>query len=205
MVNHISRVLKEERMKDVGLIVLVVGFAESPYVQQRNLQKLPEKQLIVAGEAGLAVLKGAVMFGQKPDMFHPELWITRMGLVYGLDMTRKDILQKGKYTETGNGWSSFHIYVRANDDAPVDSKVTHNFTLSDNPDYVVIHRTQNEDPIFTTDCDILGTLAIDAENGIPLIEQKIQVTFMFGDTDLHVLCTHVNTGIVKTLTLDIGN
>ncbi|KAH3815777.1 hypothetical protein DPMN_144308 [Dreissena polymorpha] len=208
-VNHISRVLKEQRMKDVGLIVLVGGFADSPYVQQRFRQELPEKQLIVPGEAGLAVLKGAVMFGHKPDIISSRV----MDHTYGVKINEiydeeKHPIDKKVYRQ--GEWrveNCFEIFVRANDDVPVDSKVTRNFTLSDNPDYVVIHRTQNEDPIFTTEsgCDILGTLAVDAEIGIPLLEQEIQVTFMFGDTDLHVLCTHFNTGIVKTLTLNICN
>ncbi|KAH3690953.1 heat shock 70 kDa protein 12B-like [Dreissena polymorpha] len=209
MVKHISRVLKEDQLKDVGLIVLVGGFAESPYVQQRIGQELPEKHVIVAGEAGLAVLKGAVMFGHKPDIILSRVMDYTYGISAWSRYDEKRHPADRKVYKNGE-WmveNCFHIFVRANDDAPVDSNVTHNFTLADNPDYVVIHRTQNEDPIFTTDsgCDILGTLAIDAENGIPLLEQEVQVTFMFGDTDLHVLCTHVNTGIVKTLTLDIDN
>ncbi|KAH3808122.1 hypothetical protein DPMN_136473 [Dreissena polymorpha] len=39
--NHIRNVLKEERMKDVDLIVLVGGFADSPYVQMRFQKELP--------------------------------------------------------------------------------------------------------------------------------------------------------------------
>ena len=65
---------QEERNKDLSLIILVGGFAESPYVQQRIQEALPDKRLIVPGEAGLAVLKGAVMFGHKSDIILSHLF-----------------------------------------------------------------------------------------------------------------------------------
>ncbi|KAH3807713.1 hypothetical protein DPMN_136060 [Dreissena polymorpha] len=66
--NHISCVLKEEQLKDVGLIVLVGGFAESPCVKQRTQKSVPKIQPIFHGEVCLAVLNGAVMFGHKSDI-----------------------------------------------------------------------------------------------------------------------------------------
>ncbi|XP_052218934.1 heat shock 70 kDa protein 12A-like isoform X3 [Dreissena polymorpha] len=209
IVNHISSVLKEERMKNVGLIILVGGFAESPYVQQRIQTELQAVRLIVPEETGLAVLKGAVMFGHKPNIISSRV----MDYTYGVEIFYYDFEEKypmEKKILMNGQWmvkDVFMVFVRVNEDVPFDNKVTHTLCPNENPDYVAIFRTENNDPMFTTDpgCELVGRLAIDFENDIPLEEQKIEVTLMFGDTDLRVLCKHVNTGKVNTLTLDIAN
>ncbi|KAH3808149.1 hypothetical protein DPMN_136500 [Dreissena polymorpha] len=125
-VNHISSVLKEERMKDVGLIVLVGGFAESAYVQQRIRQELPWKQLIIPGEAGLAVLKGAVIFGHKPENISSRVMEYTYGRNIRVDYDEnkhsadQKIYKQGKWVVN----DGFKIFVRADEDVLVDSKVT---------------------------------------------------------------------------------
>ncbi|XP_052218936.1 heat shock 70 kDa protein 12B-like isoform X1 [Dreissena polymorpha] len=207
-VNHISNVLKEERTKDVGLIILVGGFAESPYVQQRIKEELPGKQLIIPGEAGLAVLKGAVMFGHKPDIISSRV----MDYTYGIGVRTKYDEKKhpadrkvyidGKWKVT----DCFKIFVRANEEVQVDSKVTQFTTPNCEYNYIKIFRTKDRDPTFITDpgCEPLGVIEIHSEIDIPLEEQKTKTTFMFGDTELHVLCEMVKTGKVETLILDLS-
>ncbi|KAH3690930.1 hypothetical protein DPMN_192754 [Dreissena polymorpha] len=136
-----------------------------------------------------------------------------MDYTYGVDIFDYDFEKKypmEKKIFMNGEWlvkDVFRVFVRVNEDVPFDNKVTHAFFATENPDYVVIFRTENNDPMFTTDpgCEIVGRFQIDFENDIPFEEQEIEVTFMFGDTDLRVLCKHINTGKVKTLTLDIAN
>lgn len=45
---------------------MVGGFSESPFMQAAFLNAFSDKRVIVPEEAGLAVLKGAVMFGHEP-------------------------------------------------------------------------------------------------------------------------------------------
>ncbi|XP_052218017.1 heat shock 70 kDa protein 12A-like [Dreissena polymorpha] len=205
-VNHISSVLKEDQMKDVGLIILVGGFAESPYVQQRIKEELHGKQVIVPGEAGLAVLKGAVMFGHKPDIISSRV----MDYTYGISVwgnydekihpAERKVYQDGKWKVK----HFFEVFVRINQEMQVDSKVT-NFTYPTSEYSVIkIYRTRDRDPAFTNDpgCELLGKIRIENDKGIPLKEQLNKTTFMFGDTELHIFCDNVMNGKVETLTLD---
>ncbi|KAH3690945.1 heat shock 70 kDa protein 12B-like [Dreissena polymorpha] len=205
---HISSVLKEQRMKDVGLIVLVGGFADSPYVQQRIRQEFPEKQLIVPGEAGLAVLKGAVMFGHKPDIISSRVMDYTYGVKVNTIYDEKKHPAEKKVYEDGK-WEvkdAFMIFVRLNEEVQVDSKVTHFCTPRDEHSEIKIYRTKDRDPAFTTDpgCEQLGLIEIVNNRDSPLKEQTIKITFMFGDTELHIFCENVMTGKVKTLTLDLS-
>ncbi|XP_052218752.1 heat shock 70 kDa protein 12B-like isoform X3 [Dreissena polymorpha] len=207
-VDHISSVLKEKRMKDVGLIVLVGGFAESPYVQQRIKEELPGMKLTVPGEAGLAVLKGAVMFGHKHDIISSRV----MDYTYGIHVwayydekihpAERKVYQDGAWIVD----NLFDIFVRANEDVPVDSKVSHRTIPSSQSSRISIYRTKNREPYFTTDpgCEKLGHIDKNSNRDIPLKEQITKTTFMFGDTELHIWCENVKTGEVETLTLDLS-
>ncbi|KAH3808088.1 hypothetical protein DPMN_136438 [Dreissena polymorpha] len=203
-VNHMSSVFKEERMKDVGLIVLVGGFAESPYVQQMIKEELPGKQLIIPGEAGLAVLKGAVMFGHKPDIMSSRV----MDYTYGVGISNifDEKIHPVERREDINGiWivlNCFQIFVRFNQEVQFDSKVTHLSYPVTKRSKIGIFRTKDRDPEYTTDpgCEQLGVIEMDNDEQIPLEEQETKTTFMFGDTELRVVCETL-TGKVDTLTL----
>jgi hypothetical protein len=52
----------------IDKILLVGGFSESEMLQVKVRKTFPRVKLIIPGEAGLAVLKGAVLFGHNPKM-----------------------------------------------------------------------------------------------------------------------------------------
>ncbi|WAR26408.1 HS12A-like protein [Mya arenaria] len=66
LIGHVKNLLKEPKLIAVQTVVLVGGFGESAYVQEKLRCEILDKRLIVPAEAGLAVLKGSVMFGQNP-------------------------------------------------------------------------------------------------------------------------------------------
>jgi molecular chaperone DnaK (HSP70) len=67
IVSLVKDVLKKPAAKDVPLLLLVGGFAECPLVQSAMKRNFPNKRIIIPEEAGLSVLKGAVLFGHRPD------------------------------------------------------------------------------------------------------------------------------------------
>lgn len=56
------------RQENVDKILMVGGFSESPMLQDKVRKTFPRARLIIPEEAGLAVLKGAVLFGHNPKM-----------------------------------------------------------------------------------------------------------------------------------------
>ncbi|XP_053400594.1 heat shock 70 kDa protein 12A-like [Mercenaria mercenaria] len=66
IVKHVKGLLKESINSDVEAIVMVGGFSESPLLQENFRDNFPNLKIIVPEENGLAVLKGAVVFGHNP-------------------------------------------------------------------------------------------------------------------------------------------
>ncbi|KAH3806717.1 hypothetical protein DPMN_135041 [Dreissena polymorpha] len=186
----------------VGVLGELDGFAESPYVQQSIHKALPNKRLIVPGEAGLAVLKGAVMFGHKPDITSSRV----MDYTYGI---REWIIK-----------NVFEVFVRVNEDVPVDSKVERLTTPHSKSSRIPIYRTRVRDPVFTTDpgCELIVTVEIlrnFKQSDIQGIRQgpglhkisrmlKHKTAFMFEDTKLLIKQTNTKPGKEHTLTLDLN-
>ena len=62
IIEHIQTILKESPNK-VNVILMVGGFAECDIVQNEFKKNFSDKKIIVPEEAGLAIMKGAVMYG----------------------------------------------------------------------------------------------------------------------------------------------
>ncbi|KAH3717752.1 hypothetical protein DPMN_060548 [Dreissena polymorpha] len=208
MVEHIQNIIQKERMRDISLIILVGGFAESPYVQKRIQEALPDKRLIGPGEAGLAVLKGAVMFGHKPDIISFRVIDNTYGIrvcayyqenLYPLE--KKELIM-GKWAVR----DVFRITVRVNEDVPLVCKVTHKTKPAEKTSDILIYRTKQKNPLYITvqGCELLGKLVMTNDENISFQKQDIKTTFMFGDTELHVMSKNTQTGEIESLTLDLS-
>ena len=66
IIDHMHQLFRHPNVKDVSSILLVGGFAESPMLQEAVREAFRNKKVIVPQDAGLAVLKGAVLYGHEP-------------------------------------------------------------------------------------------------------------------------------------------
>jgi molecular chaperone DnaK (HSP70) len=58
---------------NVSNIVMVGAFSDCPIIQDAVYKAFPDNQIIIPEDAGLSVLKGAVLFGHRPDYSRSEL------------------------------------------------------------------------------------------------------------------------------------
>ncbi|XP_053400020.1 heat shock 70 kDa protein 12A-like [Mercenaria mercenaria] len=65
-VEHIKKIFKHKKSAGVNTILLVGGFSESPMLQEALKTNFKDKRVIIPEDAGLVVLKGAVIFGHNP-------------------------------------------------------------------------------------------------------------------------------------------
>lgn len=63
---HVEMLLKEPSVSGCAAIVMVGGFSESQLLQESIQEKFGSLSIIIPDEAGLAVLKGAVIYGHNP-------------------------------------------------------------------------------------------------------------------------------------------
>ncbi|WAQ99101.1 HS12A-like protein, partial [Mya arenaria] len=66
--SHISNLIQEQYFKEVRLVMVVGGFAECKLLQSAMIETLSNVRVIIPEEAGVAVLKGAVEFAQRPHV-----------------------------------------------------------------------------------------------------------------------------------------
>ncbi|KAH3782747.1 hypothetical protein DPMN_160666 [Dreissena polymorpha] len=176
------------------------------YVQERLTEALPGMKLIVPDDAGLAVLKGAVLVGHFPEKVTSRV----MTHTYGIDIYRKfDPKTHGnkRKVKVKSEWmldNCFQIFVRANDEISLDHKLSYAIMPLDSITTVPVYRSLYENPEYTTDpgCELLGTLKIRNSDKVSLSEQNVVVIFMFGQTELFIKVRHEPSGVEEILSLD---
>ena len=62
-VQHIKSLLREPSLRRCKTIVMVGGFSESAILQNATRKQIQSMKIVIPIEAGLAVLKGAAIFG----------------------------------------------------------------------------------------------------------------------------------------------
>ncbi|KAK3611842.1 hypothetical protein CHS0354_040516 [Potamilus streckersoni] len=104
--SHLQHIFSgESSLKTVNTIMMVGGFSESKMLQEVIIKLFPEKRVIVPPQAGLAVLKGAVLFGHNPSAIGHR--VCRFS--YGVKTSVAFV--KGKHSETRESILEMKIYV----------------------------------------------------------------------------------------------
>jgi hypothetical protein len=63
----LTEVLKKQEAEEVNTLLLVGGFSDCLLIREAINNAFCDKTIIMPEEAGLSVLKGAVLFGHRPD------------------------------------------------------------------------------------------------------------------------------------------
>lgn len=85
IVQHLEQLLKCHSFSKASYILMVGGFSESYMLQDAVKTAFSTKKVIIPKEAGLAVLKGAVVFGHEPSTI--QFRVSKY--TYGTDTLRK--------------------------------------------------------------------------------------------------------------------
>ncbi|WAR14056.1 HS12B-like protein [Mya arenaria] len=174
LIQHLKSLLAEPKIQSVRTVILVGGFGESPYVQERIRNELAGMRVIVPADAGLAVLKGAVRFGHNPVIVSSRI----MKYTYGVNgfvkfdeqkhPEEKKVLKNGEWLVK----DCFKVYVRVKEEVRVDQQVTMQSLPISKTSLTSVYRTTQEYPEYTTDtgCELLGS--IELENSTAGVDQK---------------------------------
>lgn len=64
----VEKMLVSEPAKGTNVVIMLGGFSESDFLQNRIKNSFPNHTVVIPQGCGLAVLKGAVVFGHDPDI-----------------------------------------------------------------------------------------------------------------------------------------
>ncbi|KAH3860024.1 hypothetical protein DPMN_022916 [Dreissena polymorpha] len=198
--------LEHDTIKDFKTPLLVGGFGQSKYVQDRLRKEHSGLTLIVPEEPGLAALKGAILFGINPRQVASRVMTYTYGIgVYSVfDANKHPIEKKVLINDQWKVNDVFKIFVKASEEVSVDQEVTQNTVPFSSVSLCTMYRTFSENPEYTTDpeCELLGQLKMKNEDNVPLEKQEHKITFMFGNTELLVKVYNTFNGAEKMISLD---
>lgn len=195
IVDHLKQLFRHSVVKDVSSILLVGGFSESPMLQVAIKEAFIDKKVIVPQDAGLAVLKGAVLYGHQPKTISARI----CKYTYGVGTTQiydSNIHPKSKKIIRKNGDERckdiFSIHVRVGQLVKVgEPQVNQNYTVAEADQTAIgfsIYTSNNKEPTYTTDegCIRLGKLTLQMPDTSKGKNRGANVHMTFSGTEIVV-------------------
>ncbi|XP_061185466.1 heat shock 70 kDa protein 12A-like [Saccostrea echinata] len=208
IISHLQNLLQEH--EKVKSILLVGGFSESKLLQEEIKKAMADKTFVIPNECGLAVLKGAVLYGHSP------LSITSRIMKYTYGVASDSIFKEGihpkarKYKDENGEFRckrSFSILIsKGTKVSATGVKIIRTSEPVTTTQMMIAERvyyTDNENPIVVDEkCKLLKgyKLSLPENNGKPRI---VKSTFTFGLTEMKYCSEVIETGVQKVGTLDL--
>lgn len=211
IVTHLSNLFAKEELSKVETVFLVGGFADSLLLQERIKKQFSNSyRIMVPQNASLAVVQGAVMYGQKPEVFESRI----MSSTYGIRVHRLFLegLHPDSKKEVINGLPRckdvFFKFVKANEVVKVGER--RRFTgfapLTGTQKQVRIDFYQSEraDVEFVTDPEVEKApgRGLVLETPEAWKTRNIEINLFFGGTEIKVTAVNLTSNKQSTAHLD---
>ncbi|XP_069130722.1 heat shock 70 kDa protein 12B-like isoform X2 [Argopecten irradians] len=209
IIKNMEDILYDEKFMDVKYILMVGGFADCLLVQNAIRNRFTKKVVVIPDDAGLAVLKGAVLYGHQPRAISSRV----ARFTYGIQSwpafdpkihpASKKVSINGvprctdvffKYIEVGQQVTPGHS----------ESQVFQALKPDEDCLECSVFVSTKRDPMFIDDegCRELGVLKI------PLGSHRdgptqVQETLVFGETEIHVRARDMSTGKMYEASFDL--
>lgn len=164
ILSYINSILKQKVAKGIDVVLLVGGFSESKVVQDEIKKAYPKFRVVVPFDAGLSVVKGAVIFGHLPTTIESRV------MKYSYCAT---------YTEDKK--QIFTQLVTAGDSVPLEHYVTKMIMSSTDVLHVKIYYSNHKSPKCVDDCWLFAEMPVPTPG-----QRRTMLQFVFGDTTLSV-------------------
>lgn len=179
LIRHMEKLFRKTKMQDVTTILLLGGFGEIRYVQDRLRDKFGNKTLIVPRQGRLAVMQGAVRFGHNPLL--TEARIARVS--YGIKARATDEKAEGNVTKV------FESFVQEGQELNNGHTVTKTFAYEADAKFgrVQVYRsTEMSDASEGETQYHMDSVPVYLGKPVKKKWKLIVVTFIFGGTELMV-------------------
>lgn len=201
LIEKVSEILQKPEVGNLQTILVVGGFSECALVQHSMKTRLPGvSKIIFPPEAGLAVLKGAVLFGHNPQIIASRIARFTYGLKSMVDFDESKHNRKYKVVKNGNEKCSniFHAYVHKGDSVECGMTITEKHKTSEETSRggymrVEMYLSTEVDPLYVTDpsCCALGQLEFRMPDDS---SSAFETSLIFGDTEIMLKVRHLHTG-----------
>ena len=163
IVEEIKNVLENPRCAEVSTIMLVGGFSESEIMRSCIRTAYPDKEIFIPKEGGLAVLKGAVLYGHNPQAVSSRSCNYTYGVAVVAPYQHEIHDPEKLFIANGEELCDdiFHNIYTINEQVPIGEKrvisLTYKYEDDDNDDkrkeenMVEIFASDKENPMYVTE------------------------------------------------------
>lgn len=209
IIDHVQQLLQKNECAHLKHILMVGGLSECELVQNRFKRKFNNKNVIVPFEAGMAVMKGAVIFGHTPRAI-----TTRVSrYTYGIqswpefDPRRHPSSKKTRIDGVDRCKDAFFKYIEVGQAVTPGHRESQIFQVLKPKEPTlecILFKSPRSDPLLTDEDETerLGMLSIplgdDWEGPI-----EVEETLIFGDTELKIQAKNLLTNQMYQATFDL--
>ncbi|XP_063415830.1 heat shock 70 kDa protein 12A-like [Mytilus trossulus] len=209
LIKHIERMFRDEKLSDLENLIMVGGFSECELIQHRMKEKFGKhKKIIIPAEAGLVVLKGAVLYGHQPKVISSRILRRTYGIqsLWGPHMQPES--QKSYLVDVNRCKDLFFKYAKVGEQVVFGHEVSQVFQVfkpNEKTLECTIYVSTDPDPRYVTDpsCQRLGNLIIPLPEIRAGKTLEIEGTMVFGDTELLFRARDLHTGRVVETQFDL--
>lgn len=208
IIQHVKEVISSPKVQRLDKILMVGGFSECALVRKEIEGNFPDIQVCAPDEPGLAVLKGAVIFGHSPEEISSRI----MRYTYGVAALGTFIEAhhpEEKRVRIGNECfckDLFSKFIEIDEDSGNRDVITRTYDIHDQnaPLVIAVYVSTKPYPILVTElgCEKLGEIMIDVPLGGWRRNAAVEIEFGFGGTEFTVKATEVKTQIQHEATFD---
>ncbi|XP_052779685.1 heat shock 70 kDa protein 12A-like [Mya arenaria] len=209
--DHIAKLI-EQKFNGLDAIVLVGGFSTCRLLQNAVIEKFRHCRVIIPNESDLVVLKGAVLFGHRPDQITQRISKYTYGVSTNLPFDDKiHPRHLKKIDEQGKAIcpTCFCKHIVSGQTLvagePQSSKWYSPISSASRTITFPIYRTLSTNPVFVTEegCQLAGKLRLPlAGSGL---DRNVKVEMIYGETEIKVEAKEIATGKVHHLRVDFLN
>lgn len=209
IVEHLNNLLREPEVKGTTNIIMVGGFSESAMIQAKVKEGFPDMTVIIPSEAGLSVLKGAVIFGHMPRTISSR----KAKYTYGLATITNFV--KGRHREDKKEFIGdqvkckdiFSVHVEKGQTLEIDKVQSEKCYNPAEPDQKEIifqfYISDTQHPMYITDsgCTHIGQMKVSIPDISGGLDRPVKVSITFGGTELKVEAVEQKTNKATTAKL----
>ncbi|KAL3841758.1 hypothetical protein ACJMK2_019860 [Sinanodonta woodiana] len=211
IVQHVSELFEMENLRGTNTLLMVGGFSESDVLQKAIREHFSNKKVITPLEAGLVVLKGAVVFGHDPNIMRGRICKNTYGVQTSITFDPNIHPLHSRVTINGVDYFelAFHKHVEIGQTVicgePQVSRSYLPISEYQRSLSFAIYTSTNRSPLSVRDvsCIKLGEVKVDdLDTSVPLERRSVLVTFTFSGTEIEVKAKERVTGRVVCATVN---
>lgn len=200
VISLLKEVLSNRQSKGISHFLMVGGFSECQLIHDAVKQEFPQKRIITPEDAGMCVLKGAVLFGHNPSYIKSRIMRFSYGVKTSLPFDERKFDRKHLVVMDGEERCDniFSVIVFKDESVDAGTKIKRSYFTpykhQDKMDFM-IYISDDFNPAYVDDesCNLLCKPTITFTDTCEET-RWVDVEYVFGNTEIGITAVDRNSG-----------